>query len=362
MDAHQRQLHVVGQRGRDAVGVDLAAIEAVGGLGLQVDLVTLLVREPDDLVLDRRAVARADALDRALVQRRPVQVGADEVVGRRGRVGDPARPLGQRRRRAVVIEREPRRRIVARLPLERRVVDGLAVDAARRAGLEPRQRQAQPRQRARQRHRRRLAGPAAGGPGVADEDRAAQERAGRDDHGPAAVAHAHRGGDADDPGPRAAGPAGTVRVGVDARDLGLAQRHAGRVLEPGPHRLAVAALVGLGPGRAHRRALRRVEPAELDAGGVDDLGHRAAERVDLLDQVALGHAADRRVARHLRDQLERAGQDQRARAQPRGGQRGLAAGVAGADDDHVVGVGVREGHAITRSGWRTRDRRGRAWA
>jgi hypothetical protein len=162
--------------------------------------------------------------------------------------------------------------------------------------------------------------------------------------------------------PTTRGRAPGAVVGVDARDLGLAQRHAGRVLEPRPHRLAVAALVGLGPRRAYRRALRRVEPPELDAGGVDDLGHRPAERVDLLDQVALGHAADRRVARHLRDQLERAGQDQRARADPRRRQRGLAAGVAGADDDHVVRVGVRERHAITRSASRTPDRRAGAWA
>jgi hypothetical protein len=135
-------------------------------------------------------------------------------------------------------------------------------------------------------------------------------------------------------------------VGVDGRDLGLAQRQVGRVLEHAAHGLAVAQLVGLGPGRAHRRALRGVQPTELDAGGVDHPRHRAAERVDLLDQVALGHAADRRVARHLRDQLERAGEHQGARAQPRRRQPRLAAGVAGADDDHVVVVGIRErGHS-----------------
>ena len=51
--------------------------------------------------------------------------------------------------------------------------------------------------------------------------------------------------------------------------------------------------VGLRARRAHGRALARVEDAELDAGLVGRDGHRAAERVDLLDQVALADAADR---------------------------------------------------------------------
>jgi hypothetical protein len=98
-------------------------------------------------------------------------------------------------------------------------------------------------------------------------------------------------------------------------------------LEHGPHRLAIAQLVGLARVERTRRPLGLVEPAELDAGAIDDLGHLAAERVDLPDQVALGDPADGRVARHVGDGLEVAGQDQRARAQAGGGERRLAAGV-----------------------------------
>ena len=51
----------------------------------------------------------------------------------------------------------------------------------------------------------------------------------------------------------------------------------------------------------HGRALGAVEHAELDAGGVDDLAHLAAEGVDLADDLPLGDAADGRVAAHLGD-------------------------------------------------------------
>ena len=63
----------------------------------------------------------------------------------------------------------------------------------------------------------------------------------------------------------------------------------------------VGLLVALGAGAVHRRALAPVEQAELDRGRVGEHPHRAAERVDLADDLPLGHAADRRVAAHLAD-------------------------------------------------------------
>ena len=63
--------------------------------------------------------------------------------------------------------------------------------------------------------------------------------------------------------------------------------------------------------------------------------HRAAQRVDFLDQVPLADAADRRVARHLAQRLDVVRQEQRAPAHARRRERGLGAGMAAADDDHV---------------------------
>ena len=63
--------------------------------------------------------------------------------------------------------------------------------------------------------------------------------------------------------------------------------------------------------------------------------HRAAQRIDLLDQMALADAADRRIAGHLAQRLDVVGQQQRARAHPGRCERSLGAGMAAADDDDV---------------------------
>ena len=58
--AHQRELHVEGQRGRDTVRVDFLRGQP---LGLEEDLVLVSLRETHDLVLDRWTVTWSDTLD-----------------------------------------------------------------------------------------------------------------------------------------------------------------------------------------------------------------------------------------------------------------------------------------------------------
>ena len=70
-------LHVVRQAGRDAVRIHLVGVEP---FGLDEDLVRGLVGEPDYLVLDARAVARAHAFDLAGEHRRAIGGGADDLV------------------------------------------------------------------------------------------------------------------------------------------------------------------------------------------------------------------------------------------------------------------------------------------
>ena len=93
--------------------------------------------------------------------------------------------------------------------------------------------------------------------------------------------------------------------------------------------------VGLRARGAHRRTLARVQGAELDAGLVRRERHGAAQRIDLLDQMALADAADGRVAAHLAERLDVVGEQQRAPPHAGGRERGLGAGVAAADHDHV---------------------------
>ena len=62
--------------------------------------------------------------------------------------------------------------------------------------------------------------------------------------------------------------------------------------------------------------------------------------VDLFDQVALADAADRGVAAHLPQRLDVVGQQQGLAAHARGGERGLGAGMAAADDDDIEFLGI----------------------
>ena len=123
----------------------------------------------------------------------------------------------------------------------------------------------------------------------------------------------------------------------------LEQPQIGLVLQPATDRRLVQHAVGLGAGGAHRRPLGGVEDAELDAALVGGRRHRAAERIDLLDQVALADAADRGVAAHRAERLDVVGEQQRGRAHARRGERGLGPGVTAADHDDIETGGVEHG-------------------
>ena len=113
--AHELELHVERQRGRDTVRIDLIGREA---FRLEEDLVALAFRKAHDLVLDRWAVARTNALDHAGEQRRATKPAADDFVRALIGVRDPAREL-PRVHRPLAQKREHRRRIVAVLGLQR---------------------------------------------------------------------------------------------------------------------------------------------------------------------------------------------------------------------------------------------------
>ncbi len=82
----------------------------------------------------------------------------------------------------------------------------------------------------------------------------------------------------------------------------------------GAHRGLVKCTISLGAGGPHRGSLAGIQDAELDPGAIGGPGHEPAQRVDLLDQMALADAADGRVAGHLADRLHIVGQEQSADA------------------------------------------------
>ena len=247
--------------------------------------------------------------------------------------GDPARQLA-RVLRGVAEEGEDRQRVVRMLLFHHREIDGLAVEARRRAGLQAALRQVQFLEARRQRHRRRIAHASTGVVLQPDVNLAVEEGACGQHHGRGQKADAelrHGTGDA-----LAFNDQIVAGFGKDGQ-IGL-------IFQSTADRLLVQHAVGLGAGGAYRRAFRGIQDAELDAGFVGGRRHRTTQRIDLAYQMALADAADRRIAAHRPERVEVVRQQQRVRTRPRRGKRSFGAGVAAADDDDIETGGIEHGN------------------
>jgi hypothetical protein len=74
---HERRLNVARQRHREAVHVDFPLLDT---LWLEEDLMSLLVRKTNNLILKGRTVSRSYPSDLSIEQRRLIDVGAHEVA------------------------------------------------------------------------------------------------------------------------------------------------------------------------------------------------------------------------------------------------------------------------------------------
>jgi hypothetical protein len=74
----------------------------------------------------------------------------------------------------------------------------------------------------------------------------------------------------------------------------------------------------------------------MDGSQIGDAAHLAAEGIDLLDQLALGQAADGGIAGHQGYGVQVDIEQQRFTAHARCGQSRFTARMAAADDDHIV--------------------------
>src|SRR5690606_30439866 len=121
-------------------------------------------------------------------------------------------------------------------------------------------------------------------------------------------------------------PNGALGIPQETVDEPLYDLDAGRAREGLPRMDPVPVLVDLKSGRAHRRPLAAVEHTAVDRTGVGRPSHEAAEGVDLLDEVAVGDASDRRIAGRLPDGVDAPGHDDhvaRLAQHPRGRERSL---------------------------------------
>ena len=122
-------------------------------------------------------------------------------------------------------------------------------------------------------------------------------------------------------------------------DFGLLDAEVRLLFEDFAHAGAVHLLIHLGAGGPDGGAAAGVEEAELDADGVGDFAHDAAEGIDFADEVTFGDTADGGVAGHLRDEVEVHGDHGGAETHAGGGTGGFASGVTGSDDHDVVLLG-----------------------
>ena len=326
--AQHGHLHVQGQAGGNAVGIDLRAVQA---LGLQKNLMPFPLGKAGHLVLNGGAVTRAYALDHAGEQRRAVEAAADDFVGAAAGPGDMAGNLGQDR--AGAVKTECRRRRVAALFLQAGKVDGRAQKSRGGAGFQAAQFQAQSAQAAGKAQGRGVAQAAARQVGQADVDAPVQKCAGGQQHMPGREFQTLSRAHARD----------AARVRDDVRDRVLPEAQAGRGVECFFQDALISVAVHLGSRGANGRALAHVQGAELDARRVGPEAHHAAQGVDFAHHMALGQAADGRIAGKIAQAVQIAADQQHVETQPGQGHGGFGAGVAAAGDD-AVKTGVRHGH------------------
>ena len=99
--------------------------------------------------------------------------------------------------------------------------------------------------------------------------------------------------------------------------------------------LPVELAVGLRSRAAHGRAFGAVQNAKLDAGLVRDPSHKPVEGIDFAHEMAFAEPADGGIAGHCADRGKGKRDERGLCAHPRGRRRGLAAGMAAADHDHI---------------------------
>ena len=248
------------------------------------------IGEAVHLVLDRGAVARADAADLAREKRRAIEIGANDVVRVRVGPGDRAEELGIAARARSSATSSNRRRRTAAAPARSSRSCGRRAAAACRSS----------------------AGPAAGQDREAD---APSPVAARSPIRPPASLCMPKCSLA----PRKVPVASTTRAPRAPRRSPASRRQPAapraaaspprprRPTDPAGAETArwIAALeqlaIGLDARSAHRRALARVEHPVVDRRRIRRHADQAVKSIDLADQMALAEPADRRIAGHRAD-------------------------------------------------------------
>jgi hypothetical protein len=98
----------------------------------------------------------------------------------------------------------------------------------------------------------------------------------------------------------------------------------------------VSFLVALSTRSPDRWTFLGVQHPELESSHVRGFAHLATQRVYLAGEMSLSQAANRRVAGHLSDGIRINGKQKSLTPHPGGGQGGFDAGMAGANNNHII--------------------------
>jgi len=154
----------------------------------------------------------------------------------------------------------------------------------------------------------------------ANVDSSAKESAGSDDDRPCTEASSFEGLDAE---------YSCLILGKQKpRDGTLHGAQVSTLFEEGPHRAPVKAAITLRTRCPYRRTLAPIKHAELDRSEISSFSHYSAKRIHLAHDGSLRNPANRRVARHLADCLERARDEPYSRTQASTREPSLAAATA----------------------------------
>jgi len=315
------QLDFIRERVACPAGIDLLRFEP---LGFEDDLVELPVRKLHHLVFQRRAVPGGNTGNGAIVERRQVNMAANQLMSAVMSLADKTRNL--RQYDAVGAQGEWSRFGVAFLFAELVEIDAAPANACGRPGLHPAQGKTQILQLVCQLIGRKFAGPAGRNSCSPDMDQTVQEGSRCQDHGRCLEA---------DPelidNPRH--PSVFNHQGFRQR---LLQLEPFLNLQAMLHEVAIAHLVILGARTPHGRSFLGVKPAKLDRGPIRYPSHLSPQGIDLLDEMALPDSPDGRGAGHVGYGIQVDGKEQSAAAHPGSGEGCFTAGMSRPHHNDVI--------------------------
>src|SRR6185312_14836231 len=256
----QGALHGLRKACGNTVRIDEPVVEP---FRFQEDTMPLPRGKSFHLVLDRRAVPRADTCDVAGMNGRTMQILPDEGMGHRRRVGHPAVDLWigyMRRQRAEYL-----RFGIAGVRRQTLPVDGAAVQPRGRSGLEAAEREGKAVKGAGKANGGGFTDPAGPRLAVADMHDSTQKSPRGENRGCTANTGAIG---------RNNGREATVIANLQILDGRRSQGQAWCILQQTPHRTPIQRTVSLRPRAADGRPLATVEQLEVDTSPVGGAAHQ----------------------------------------------------------------------------------------